>query len=970
MKIPLNTDDVLESAIPGALVVPFFVLNGDLEETRMHAMVSQCMEAAFDGIILHGREGLQTPYLSEAWLRAIEFCVKDSEAHGLETWLYDEYPYPSGVAGGRVIQRNPDFAEKHLVTRAFRVKGGKKVNCTLGEGILLHAFLLPLDEDGSRQWGRAVDVTSSVGLCNSTWLASDWDSRHYYHPDYARLYDCRRSTQAFSEQVFCDDLTEGSWEILAFFQETGGEFVEPFGHYVDVSNRAATMAFLEETHVRYRGRVGSKFGTQIPGIFTDEPKYRNEFPWSVSIAEAWTEYRQNPKALLALAGMPGGENDRRTYRETASRLFLQNWVRPIRDWCRSENLKLIGHISPEEDWWIESKFAGSILRLIREFSIPGCDLIIPAVGDREHPILNLTPTLSVSAAAQSGAPFSLCETYGASDYSLDPQTLKRIGDWLATCGINFFVPHGCFYSLDGQRRFDAPPTFLPPMTLHKHLAEWSDHLRRTASALGPSSAEVDVALVRPMATIFGLAETEKAQADTLYQSAMEVAMALHERGIYFHWLDDEDLLEAIPENGELRFRNACYEKLIIFEEPRVLRHQVALESIRSASIEVLDIAGALKLQGPLHCPAGDVRAVRALNVPRFFCVNLSPEPREFSLEKKPCRLEGYESRWIATNVKSDRLPPVPFLSTPLNAQWKFTPPDTNFCRLLQWRWGPEKTFREVGPVVQALPEGSVPMTPLCIGLAPSRPTLEREVSVTYEAAFLWRGPLPSTPLQLLIEAEGISGNWSVSFNGNALRDWQVDPCGIGGIGHEISPSLLRDDNLIQIEVSTCDARDGLLLPPVLSGPFQVASLDPIFLQSQNRAIIGSDWAACGCPHFSGTVDFEAIFSWNADVKEGEAFLAFPQPPHGPVEVILNGQPLGHLLWSPWRLPLGKALQDGDNHLLLRITNSLQNFMHGEARPSGFATSPQIELFPAHLTSPPVKESSGAPMPEPTNLQAP
>lgn len=949
----MKDPDTLDSGCPGpkpqAVVAPFFVLNGDLKPHRLREMAGQCKEAGFDSIILHAREGLRTPYMSEAWLNAVDCSVKSSEALGMKSWLYDEFPYPSGVAGGRVVQRNPDFAEKHLEIRKFQVEGGNSVTQSLGRGCLLHAFLVPCDAEGACRWQEARDATANVGLCNSTWITKEWDSRHYYDPNHSKLYHCRRSTEAFSEQVFYDDLPDGPWLIIAFFQETGGDFVEPFGDYVDVSNRAATQAFLEETHARYRTRFGARFGGQIPGIFTDEPKYRNELPWSQNIAQEWSEYRHNPIALLALAGKPGGEDARRTYRETASRLFLKNWVQPIRDWCRSENLQFIGHISPEEDWWIESRFAGSVLNLIREFTIPGCDLIIPAVGDREHPILNLTPTMAVSAAAQSGATHALCEAYGCSDYSLDPQTLKRIGDWLAICGINFFVPHGCFYSLDGMRRFDGPPTFLPPMTLHKHLARWSEDLRRTASLLGPHSGDVDIALVRPMATIYGLADSEKNQADALFQSAMQVALSLHERGIHFHWLDDEDLLDALPRNGELQFREARYRRLVVFEEPRLLRHKVALDSIRSAAIKVLDANAALHLKGSLRCPEGDVRAVRARDVPRYFCVNLSPDPREFKLEKVSCWLEGYESRWIALNVHSDCLPPKPVRRVPLGSDWKFFPPERNFCRLLQWNWGPENSVRELGPMSDILSGGTVPMAPLSLGLAPIQPELKDEVSATYRTDFIWEGRKPSTPLHLLIEAEGITGQWSASLNGKALGNWKSDPCGVGGIGHEIPRNLIHENNMLEICVTTKDARDGLILPPLLSGPFCVCGLDPVRLCASQKEVQATDWASSGYPHFSGTLDFETKFSWTEE--DGEAWLFFEKPPAGCVEVVLNGKALGQLLWSPWRLPVAKALAQGLNHLRLRVTNTLQNFMHGQALPSGPLDGAQIEVFSTTRTQP-------------------
>ena len=56
----------------------------------------------------------------------------------------------------------------------------------------------------------------------------------------------------------------------------------------------------------------------------------------------------------------------------------------------------VGHISPEDDPVQQSSSVGDLFPLFPYFSVPGFDLIIPAVGDHNHPLI----TLGVLSAVQ------------------------------------------------------------------------------------------------------------------------------------------------------------------------------------------------------------------------------------------------------------------------------------------------------------------------------------------------------------------------------------------------------------------------------------------------------------------------------------------------------------------------------------------------------------------------------------------
>jgi len=913
----------------GGHLAPFLALNGDLEPDGLRRRVRECAAAGFDAVILHPRPGLRTPYLSKAWFEAIGCCVRAAREEGIKVWLYDEYPYPSGAAGGRVIRRNPDLMEKHLLIRSYPLAGGGRVSQPLGSDPVLEAFLVPEDAGDSEPEARAQVVTDSIGMRNTTWISREWDSRFYYPPAYSLRYECPRAMEYLPEQVFEAELPEGGWKLITFTVASGSDFLEPFGNYVDLSNPMAAEVFLEETHERYRRYFGDVFGTEILGVFTDEPKYRNALPWSAGIA-AWPDYQRDPRALLALLPESGAGELRRRFREWSAGLFTGNWVRPIRDWCRRARLGLIGHISPEEDWWLEVRLVGSILRNLREFSVPGCDLIIPAVGDRAHPVLNLTPALAVSAAAQTGASHALCEAFGASGYRLDLQTLKRVGDWLMVSGINFIVPHGCFYSLEGPRRFDAPPTFLPPGTLHPFLGEWSAWLHATMEALGPGPARAaDVAIVRPMTHLCSLSEMRRPEAERLFGQAVEIAERLLERGLVFHLVDDADLEDAPVRDGGIAIGCAKYHRLIGW--PELLSPAVAR---RLEGVPFLTPEEALRLPGPLECPDGDVRAVRGA-AGRWFCVNLSPAPREFRIEGRRVCLEGYESRWAET----PGWPREPLYRRALGPRWQMRPGDENTFRLMEWTCN--GVSRPVGPCYEMLVSGSA-AAPTVYGPVPLRARLPEPRRLVFEASLNWQGR--PAPVALNLEEGTVEGRWQAWFNDTPLEQWQPCAAAFGGLRHDLGGALREGINRLRVEVLAEDARHGLWLEPVVRGGFVVDGSG--CLRAGPDALAGGEWSGAGYPHFSGAMDFEREFLWEPAPEGGEAWLVFATPPAGMVEIFVNEVALGKLLWSPWRRRIAEALRPGMNRLRLRVTNTLQNYLRAQPHPSGPLAGAEIQVIPA------------------------
>ena len=66
------------------------------------------------GVIIHARAGLRIPYMGQHWFKMMRVVLEEAERLGVEVYLYDEDGWPSGFAGGKVVNENPSCAFKKL----------------------------------------------------------------------------------------------------------------------------------------------------------------------------------------------------------------------------------------------------------------------------------------------------------------------------------------------------------------------------------------------------------------------------------------------------------------------------------------------------------------------------------------------------------------------------------------------------------------------------------------------------------------------------------------------------------------------------------------------------------------------------------------------------------------------------------------------------------------------------------------
>lgn len=86
-------------------IKPFWFWNGDMDKKEIDRQLKEMVDKGLGGAFICARQGLSIPYLSKEWFELVKYAGEKAAEYGIETWLYDEYPYPSGMSGGEVLRK-------------------------------------------------------------------------------------------------------------------------------------------------------------------------------------------------------------------------------------------------------------------------------------------------------------------------------------------------------------------------------------------------------------------------------------------------------------------------------------------------------------------------------------------------------------------------------------------------------------------------------------------------------------------------------------------------------------------------------------------------------------------------------------------------------------------------------------------------------------------------------------------------
>ncbi|ULL14933.1 hypothetical protein DVH26_11075 [Paenibacillus sp. H1-7] len=543
---------------------PFWFWNGEMEDDQIRYQIDEMADKGLGGFFICARQGLEIPYLSDAWFQKVRVAVEAAERRNLHVWLYDEYPYPSGIAGGEVTLEHPEAKHYTLEHRAERVQGGERLSIELPWARIVYAKAIPVNSEGDKLWSEAVDVRSSIG---------NYQAEPIFQKAGLTAYNQKRFFTYRTVQKIEWTAPAGEWEVL-IMQEKEIEDFKYYGTFVDPCNYEAMATFIRLTHDKYAQHLGDYFGGTIKGMFTDEIGLLGRMPWSPKLPQFFLDkngydLRDHLHALL-YEETEQSARIRYDYYQAIHELLLGAYHKQVHDWCEQYGLQYVTEVP-------------SVRHTTQRYShVPGGDTAHEKLGRSLEWILNnhaesfrSGAKMVSSIARQFGRERNLIECFHSVGWSMTLQDAKWMIDRMAAQGTNFFNFHAFFYTLDALMKHDAPPSQFLQNPYWKHFRQLGDYVGRISYVMSCGQADIRVAVLQPTTSLWahlgnpfhhfdygGIQADEKHRLGDLKAWWTRICNELTYSGRDYDHLDAELLAEATVENGLITLGHASYSVLI------------------------------------------------------------------------------------------------------------------------------------------------------------------------------------------------------------------------------------------------------------------------------------------------------------------------------------------------------------------------------------------------------------------------
>ncbi len=571
---------------------PFYFINDTFDRGEVVRQLNIMQESGISSFFLHIRDGiLDQAYGTAVFFENVKFLIDEAAKRNVKVWLYDEDSFPSGNAGGKIVMDHPELQAYSL--KVDKLKREEIVDGvarrTLGKARGLFGYAVYNGEEGE----RSEKLTDCFGPVRRYWNRRDMDKTYYCDMQNKLFFPHIRAGTTYAEIMF-EAKIEGEADVyVAYLQPVLTD--SHYGMQADCLNRRTTEEFIKCTHERYAEYVGEYFGNVIPGIFIDEPSAGGLLPYTQELSSCfqrlWGYDVTDFYYKLSSEYAGNGKKVRREYIQAVTELFCDNFISPISKWCEKRGLLLTGHFYGEEDPLSGALCAQSVYRQTKLMGIPGFDIIGKYVGDREHCALILGAKIVVSSAAQSGKKKILAECFALNPFNFGYEGLRKTGDWLFACGINWLVPHAFHYGYGAYQRADAGKSFFYQDKLFPEYLRFAQYAGRVCKLLSEYEHDNRSLIVLPSEGLneevpfpmcnTGVYPTDRALGiqDRCYQ----VVRYFIENQIGWDIADVAHTQSATIEHGEVRIGKGRYNKVIFIQGGE--KEEATYENIKAAGVD-------------------------------------------------------------------------------------------------------------------------------------------------------------------------------------------------------------------------------------------------------------------------------------------------------------------------------------------------------------------------------------------------
>ena len=968
-------------------IQPFWFWNGDMKEEAIVCQIAQMNQKGIPGFLIHPRQGMEIPYMSKAFFDRIKLAVKTAKEYDMEVWLYDEYPYPSGICGGEVILDHPEYLCKRLKRAVKLTEGGQEVKL-------------------SAPWGRVI-LARAYRMNGDSFSLDDYiDLKEYVGTGYKQeIFQYRGLTQYNKKRYFTGDAQkvlnwtapEGTWKIYLVTEVVMNHF-KYFENYIDTLNPKAIEYFIELTHERYKKEIGEEFGKTVKGVFSDEiTAFPDSEPWSPLLPELTLKKHgidlvHHLPALWEDMG-EASQRARYAYWNTATDSFIEAYDKQIYEWCEKNNLMYIG-----EKPIMRSK-------QLKYFHIPGIDSGHQKVGAVPNMIVGkyrANGKMVSSAAHFYDKPATLCEVGHSIGWGMTIQDLKWIFDWLAVIGIDWYVIHGFFFTTDGLKKHDAPPSAFYQMPWWKDVTCLTEYASNMSKFLQNTKRDVRILMLDPVTSAWTADRDSK---NLLKKSFGELQTQMMYSGLDYYIIDPELFAEGEVTSGKFIIHNEEYDMLVLppmtnLEEDAVAKlveyienggkvcalssipHQHITDNSSVSRIEELfELSGknewnmyrsggkqTSKSKDNLYFAAQTEDLINRLNsnikkrwevkaldlfgmeqLPRMtgknqtgedvlFIVNTSPEKRKVEITNpkgisRTVELKAFASEIFTEDEKQKKADIILDIDREMN----FYTSNLNALRLGYWKTsflGNQSAYLETAPFIDQMETAkfAYPVTQKNYFGCPKE-LLFTGAEMTYETMFLCKNISDKNSFCMVMEPGTLLGEWTIDINGHILKEEDfvqkevyLPTNLVANIGSFISDEM----NYIKVTVKSELSYGGLRNPLYIFGDFALKKENDTWcLCPYEKKGRMESFKELGLPFYYG----EAVFSLQTTLprtdKEYVNIELEAEWLTDSIRLEISGHETAPCAWKPYifKVP-AKLIKDAEQEIKIKLRNTALGLFEG------------------------------------------
>jgi len=452
------------------------MLNSTLDDSEIIPFLDALVSAGYEGVCPHPRDGLRVPYASRVYWEKMDHIFKLCRERNLEIWHYDEFPFPSGMAGGLLPADDPSSVVRRLKFEEIEMAPNRDGAIEVGAEPLL-ALLRYRENEG----GEKIDVRDATPDCGSlldTWVWGEWHNRFYtgalnVHDELHERGCADRFSRAFLPQI---PLEDGERLMAVKIEVAPGRVGLP--GRPDVTRPEITDRFLNQIYTKL-AELSRANGMRSTPVFQDEVTFGATWPWNEEIANRlrplWGENFAAKIAALHAPSTPGWETARLEYRQACQDAFEKNWCIRVRDFCHKNDMQMTGHLAGEETLIGHCQLLGDAFKNLRHFDIPGYDIISSTISDDLNRSQQIGIKVVQSTAWLEGRKPTMVEVFGANGFHSDLQRQRNVLAWLGAHDFSQVFDHSAYQSTHSIRKYDAPPVstrFNPLVAGREDLWNW------------------------------------------------------------------------------------------------------------------------------------------------------------------------------------------------------------------------------------------------------------------------------------------------------------------------------------------------------------------------------------------------------------------------------------------------------------------------------------------------------------------